>query len=142
MLADCCPYAEAAMLIPLPLILGRRPAPFDHLDWIYEIKHDGFRALVVIEKGSCRFLSRNFHPLGGFHELARAILSEIKADRAILDGELAVVDETGRSVFAPMMQGRRHEAKYCAFDVLSVNGTDLRGLALTERKARLRRMLP
>ena len=43
------------MLIPDPLILISQPAPFDDPEWIYEIKHDGFRALAVIERGHCRF---------------------------------------------------------------------------------------
>src|SRR5688572_30569785 len=81
------------MHIPEPLPLGRRSTPFDHPEWIYELKYDGFRAMAVIEKGQCRFLSPNLHPLGGFDELSRAFLTEIKTSEAIFDGELAVADE-------------------------------------------------
>ena len=63
-------------------------------------------------------------------------------EKAILDGELSVIDADGRSIFAAMMQGRRHEARYCAFDVLSINGKDVRQIPLIERKAELRRLLP
>jgi len=43
--------------------LIRQPAPFDDPDWIFEIKHDGFRALAVIDQGQCRFFSRKKHGL-------------------------------------------------------------------------------
>jgi ATP-dependent DNA ligase len=48
------------MLIPQPMPLVQQPEPFDDWDWIYEIKHDGFRALAVIEQGSAgSFPERN-----------------------------------------------------------------------------------
>jgi hypothetical protein len=43
------------MVIQQPMSLVQQPQPFDDWDWIYEIKHDGFRALAVIEQGQCRF---------------------------------------------------------------------------------------
>jgi bifunctional non-homologous end joining protein LigD len=130
------------MHIPTPLPLGRLPEPFDDPDWLYEIKHDGFRALAVIDQGQCRFFSRNRHRLNGFDELGRALVDETKADTAILDGELAVIDPDGRSLFAAMMTGGRHLARFFAFDVVSINGTDLRQQPLIERKRQLRQMLP
>jgi bifunctional non-homologous end joining protein LigD len=130
------------MVIPLPLPLGQVAAPFDDPAWLFELKYDGFRALAVIEHGSCRFLSRNRHPLGGFTGLADAIVQETKADEAILDGELAITDETGRSVFASMMTGHRGKARYFAFDLLSLDGKDLRALPLVKRKERLKQIMP
>ena len=49
---------DFAMLIPAPMPLVLQQEPFDDRNWIYEIKHDGFRALPVIEHGHCRFFSR------------------------------------------------------------------------------------
>jgi ATP-dependent DNA ligase len=49
------------MVIPQPMPLVQQPQPFDDWDWIYEIKHDGFRALAVIEQGQCRLFSRKKH---------------------------------------------------------------------------------
>ena len=112
--------------------LVQQPEPFDDWDWIYEIKHDGFRALAVIEQGQCRFLSRRKHKLTGHQDL-RALLKEVNAETAILDGELVVVDHLGRNVFAGMMQ-RRHPARFFAFDLLSLNGEDLTKLPLLARK--------
>jgi bifunctional non-homologous end joining protein LigD len=129
------------MHIPDPLPLAVRTAPFDDPDWIFEIKHDGFRALAVIEKGQCRFISRNKHKLYGLRDLAAGIAREVNAEAAILDGELAVPDHHGRTVFASMMK-RRHEARFFAFDLLYLNGEDLRKLPLLTRKDKLRRLLP
>jgi bifunctional non-homologous end joining protein LigD len=129
------------MHIPEPLPLGRRCTPFDHPEWIYELKYDGFRAMAVIEKGQCRFLSPYLHPLGGFDELSRGLLTEIKTSEAIFDGELAVADEDGRCDFPAMMQGRRAEARYFAFDLLFDIGQDLRHVPLLARKRRLHSLL-
>jgi bifunctional non-homologous end joining protein LigD len=129
------------MHIPDPLPLGVRTEAFNDPDWVYEIKHDGFRALAVIERGQCRFISRKKHKLFGLRDLAAAIAREVNAETAILDGELAVPDHHGRTVFAWMMK-RRHEARYFAFDLISLNGDDLRNLPLLTRKAKLRRLLP
>ena len=121
--------------------LAQQPEPFDSWDWIYEIKHDGFRALAVIEHGQCRFFSRKKHKLTGHQDLGTALVKEVNAEMAILDGELVVVDHLGRSVFADMMQ-RRHPARFFAFDLLSLNGEDLTKQPLLKRKEKLKRISP
>jgi bifunctional non-homologous end joining protein LigD len=134
-------WYTVGMFIPDPMTPIRQSTPFDDPDWIYEIKHDGFRALAVIEHDQCRFFSRKKHKLSGYQDLRAALVKEVNADAAILDGELVVVDHLGRSVFADMMQ-RRHPARYFAFDLLWLNGEDLRQLPLMARKEKLRRILP
>ena len=121
------------MCIPQPMSLVQQPEPFDDWDWIYEIKHVGFRALAVIEQGQCRFLSRKKHKLTGHQDLRAALVREGNAETALLDGELVVIDHLGRSVFADLMQ-RRHLARYFAFDLISLNGEDLTKLTLLARK--------
>ena len=121
------------MVIPQPISLVQQPEPFDDWDWIYEIKHVGFRALAVIEQGQCRFLSRKKHKLTGHQDLRAALVKEGNAETALLDGELVVIDHLGRSVFADLMQ-RRHLARYFAFDLISLNGEDLTKLTLLARK--------
>ena len=86
--------------------------------FLCEIKHDGFRALAVIEHGQCRFFSRKKHRLTGYQDLRAALVKEVNAETAILDGELAVADHLGRSVFADMMQ-RRHLARYFAYTAVA-----------------------
>ena len=123
------------------MTLVQQPQPFDDWDWIFELKHDGFRALAVIERGQCRFFSRKKHRLTGHQDLRAALVKEVNAEAAILDGELVVVDHLGRSVFAEMVR-RRHPARYFAFDLLSLNGEDLTKLPLLARKEKLKRILP
>src|SRR5262249_27490312 len=52
-----------------PIRLSRRSKPFDSDDWIFEVKHDGFRALAFVERGECRLVSRNGHTFTRFAEL-------------------------------------------------------------------------
>jgi bifunctional non-homologous end joining protein LigD len=123
------------MIIPTPMPLGQQSKPFDDPDWLYEIKHDGFRALALIDRGHCWFVSRRKHKFHGFRELAAALVREVNAEVAVLDGELAVPDQTGRTVFASMMK-RRQQARFYAFDLLYLNGEDLRQLPLAHTKSK------
>jgi ATP-dependent DNA ligase len=77
------------MIIPTPMPLGQQSKPFDDPDWLYEIKHDGFRALALIDRGHCWFVSRRKHKFHGFREPAAALVREVNAEVAVLDGELA-----------------------------------------------------
>ena len=129
------------MVIPTPLTLVSQKQPFDDPDWLYEIKHDGFRALAVIENGRCRFFSRNKHRLTGFRDLAEAIVKELNVESAILDGELVATDGMGRTVFAALMQ-RSRTVRYFGFDLVWLNGEDLCPLPLRARKDKLKRILP
>jgi ATP-dependent DNA ligase len=56
-----------------PMPLSRKPAPFDHPEWIFELKYDGFRALAVIQNGLCQLISRNGHPFNSFTELRKEL---------------------------------------------------------------------
>src|SRR5688572_30879505 len=105
--------------------LGQQSKPFDDPDWLYEIKHDGFRALALIDRGHCWFVSRRKHKFHGFPELAAALVREVNAEVAVLDRELAVPDQSGRTVFAAMMK-HRQQARFYAFDLLYLNGEDIR----------------
>ncbi|HSK11068.1 MAG TPA: hypothetical protein VK911_15910, partial [Vicinamibacterales bacterium] len=113
------------------------PQPFNDPAWLWELKLDGFRALAYIEAGAGRLVSRNGHTYRSFAPLCAAILSEVKAGEAILDGEIVCLDAEGRSLFNPLLFCRRRPV-FAVFDLLWVNGEDLRGLPLIERKARLR----
>ena len=77
---------------------GNNPVPFDDPDWVFELKHDGFRALAVLKGGKVRFVSRTGRQLHGFESLAETIASEVSAESAIVDGEIAVPHQTGRTL--------------------------------------------
>jgi ATP-dependent DNA ligase len=129
------------MRIPIPISLNQQSTPFDDPEWIFEIKHDGFRALALIERGDCWFVSRKSHKFYGVQELATALAGEVNAEMAVLDGELVVTDDTGRTVFSLVMK-RRKQARFFAFDLLWLNGEDLRALPLLSRKEKLKRIFP
>jgi bifunctional non-homologous end joining protein LigD len=129
------------MTIPSALALDTASHPFDDLDWIFEIKHDGFRALAVLDGPSAQFVSKQGHRLTAFGELGRFLRRLLLETQVILDGELALPDATGRTVFSDLL-ARRNAAQYFAFDVLMFNGKDLRERPLVERKKILKSLLP
>jgi bifunctional non-homologous end joining protein LigD len=121
-----------------PMPLGRKPKPFDHPEWIYELKYDGFRALAIVEYGSCTLLSRNGHPFASFSELAARIGYALMPRTVVMDGEIVCLDQGGRCQFNDLLF-RRGEPRFIAFDLLQVNGKDLRRERLIDRKHELRR---
>src|SRR5215831_13482417 len=122
-----------------PIRLSRRAEPFDSSDFIYEIKHDGFRAFASVKAGECQLISRNGNVFPGFRELSECIGQRFKVD-AVLDGEIVVLDEYGRSQFDDLLF-RRGVLYFYAFDLLFLDGEDLRPLPLVERKTRLRKLI-
>ena len=128
------------MKIPRPAELRRQAIPFDDPDWVFELKHDGFRAFAVLENGKVRFVSRAGGRLNGFGQLAEEMASVLKIDTAMVDGEIAVPHKTGRTLSARQME-LREEARFYAFDLLWLNGQDLRALPLLTRKQHLKVLL-
>src|SRR5437763_1210035 len=123
-----------------PIRLSRRSEPFDSNDYIFELKIDGFRSLAYIESGQCDLVSRNGNTFRNFKDLGQSIGENLRVESAVLDGEIACVDESGRSVFNDLLF-RRRECVFFAFDLLFLDGDDLRNLPLVERKARLKKLL-
>jgi bifunctional non-homologous end joining protein LigD len=116
----------------------RVAAPFDHSDWVFELKHDGFRALAHID-GRCQLLSRKNNVYNSFGPLREA-LAGLRVKDAVLDGEIVCLDDEGRSQFNQLLR-RRGTPVFYAFDLLFLNGEDLRQLPLVRRKERLRRLI-
>ncbi len=113
--------------------------PFDDPDYIFELKHDGFRALAYIDAGECKLVSRNLNHFKSFESLKKS-LDKLPVQNAILDGEIACLDSQGVSQFNELFSRRGTPVIY-AFDLLWLDGQDLRGLPLIERKQRLRGMV-
>ena len=76
--------------------------PFDHPDFLFELKHDGFRALAYISDGKCELVSRHGHAYKSFMELKNG-LGRLKVKNAVLDGELVCLDSEGRSIFNELL---------------------------------------
>ena len=124
--------------------------PFDGADWLFEIKWDGYRAVAFIDNGKVRLVSRNQNDLTPRYPELKDLPQFVKAKNAILDGEVVALDDQGRASFSLMQQrtgfrpgGRRGAAHadvpvlYYAFDLLYLDGYDLRKLPLEERKKKL-----
>jgi len=79
--------------------LGRAPGPFFHRDWIFEIKHDGFRALLYSDKDGVRLVSRNGNTFKSFPGLCDGLHRDLMGRHSVLDGEIVVLDRKGRSQF-------------------------------------------
>jgi bifunctional non-homologous end joining protein LigD len=120
--------------------LSRRSEPFDSDQFIYELKIDGFRALAHIHNGQGELISRNGNTFYGYAELATWIAQNLKVESVVLDGEIACVDDAGRPVFRDLLF-RRRQCVFIAFDLLYLNGTDLRTLPLIDRKKALKKLL-
>jgi bifunctional non-homologous end joining protein LigD len=123
----------------IPAKLARSLEPFDDRDWLFELKHDGFRSLAYLEDGHCRLVSRRRNTYKSF-EILRTALAGLKAQSAILDGEIVALDTSGVSQFKELLY-RRGRAVFFAFDLLWLNDTDLRQTPLIERKKKLRRLI-
>lgn len=123
-----------------PLLLLRRPQAFPHSDWIFEVKYDGFRALAYAQYGSVRLTSRDGNLFASFKELSEIIGRKLKGT-VVLDGEIVCLDEHGCSQFNQLLF-RRGTPRFCAFDLLWLDGRDLHDLPLIERKRALRTIVP
>lgn len=143
--------AQPMPKITQPMLATAVDEPFDDKDWLYELKWDGYRALLTIDReGNATLVSRNgkdFTPK--FPEFAS--LAEAFSERPlIVDGEIVVLDEDGRPSFQNLQErldrfGRSTPSKYqvtfVAFDLLYGNGRDLRKEPLEKRKAALESIL-
>src|SRR6516164_3422262 len=112
--------------------------PFDHPDYIFELKHDGFRGVAYLQHGECKILSRNLNHLR-FASLKEA-LAKLPVQNAILDGEIVCLDKNGVSRFYQLL-GHKGTPVFYAFDLLWLNGEDLRTKPLLERKKTLRALI-
>jgi len=124
-----------------PIIPVRRRDLFESAEWVYELKHDGFRALAYLDGGRCRFICRRGNEMKRFNDLSACIAKELKVTDAVLDGELCALDGSGGPAFYDLMK-RQCQAVYYVFDILWLNGRDVRDLPLVERKKILRKVIP
>jgi bifunctional non-homologous end joining protein LigD len=118
--------------------LRTRQAPFDHPDWTFDLKYDGFQALAHIDR-RCRLISRHGHQFSSFSALEKLIEPCITGS-TILDGEIVCLDDEGRPEFEDLLFQRGNPC-FFAFDLLIRNGDDVRSASLMDRKQELRRLM-
>jgi hypothetical protein len=111
-------------------------------DWIHEIKHDGFRVAAQCDGSRVRLTSRNSHDLTYRFPLIAAAIARLPVRSCLIDGEAVVCDENGLAVFQ-LIGNFRHgnAATLCAFDLIEVNGEDLRREPIEDRKLALNKLL-
>ncbi|MEQ1947987.1 MAG: DNA ligase D [Bryobacteraceae bacterium] len=141
------------IVAPMLAEIAKEPPPATE-DWLYEIKWDGVRALCSIEDGALRITSRNGNAIEKQYPELAILPHQIQAKQAILDGEIAALDEKGRPSFE-LLQRRMHLADAAViarlgrsqpvtlflFDLIYLDGHDLRGVPLIERKNLLQQIL-
>jgi len=125
------------MLPPMLATLVDEPPP-DEENWIEERKYDGYRALCGVSNGRVAMVTRNALDLTGrFPAIARS-LSQIVVGDAVIDGEIAILDGKGVPRFELIQQGKNDEALLFAFDLLRLDGEDLRERPIEQRRDLLR----
>jgi bifunctional non-homologous end joining protein LigD len=113
-------------------------------DWVYEMKFDGYRALAFKAGKEVRLISRNQIDFGNDYPQLIDALKLLTAKNVIIDGEIAALDPNGKTSFQLLQSyGIRKNIPlvYYAFDLLNLEGTDLRSQPLTERRKLLAKVL-
>jgi len=136
----------------LPMMAQTAEQPFSNPKWLFEIKWDGVRALIWARRGKVEMRSRNGHDITAQYPELHNLGAHLDGDVALLDGEVVVLEPDGRSSFS-RLQSRMHVEKpppkllldapvTCyLFDLLWMDGYDLRQSPLGERKELLRQRL-
>jgi ATP-dependent DNA ligase len=96
----------------MPLI--RVKQPFDHPDWLFELKHDGFRALAIIEGHGCSLVSRRGYVFKQWPQLVEELAHTVRARHAVLDGEVVVLRRDGSSDFNSLLFRREWPYYYAS----------------------------
>ena len=112
--------------------------------WMYEVKFDGYRALLMKDGKQIRIRSRNDKDLTRTYPSIAAAGTKLRADRAVVDGEIVALDRSGRPSFQALQHRGAHPGHtivFYAFDLLHVDGDDLMAAPLVERRARLPEVL-
>ena len=134
------PFPESAA----PMFASTANEVFDHTDWIYEIKWDGYRALAGRYNKKCTLISRNGLT---FEKKFPQVFNAIKnwPVKAVVDGEIVALNDAGLPDFnrlQNLQQGTDDNVQYYVFDILWYNGKDITTLPLLERQLILKSILP
>jgi bifunctional non-homologous end joining protein LigD len=139
------PAEMPAAIEPMTATLAERPPRGE--EWLFEVKWDGVRAIAFVERGEVRIQSRSGQRCDRQYPELAVIHHHIAAQQAVLDGEIAVLDAKGVSRFhliQPRIANsdphtiahlvRSTPVVYFAFDLLYLDGYDLRGVSLDKRR--------
>ncbi|TIP25777.1 MAG: ATP-dependent DNA ligase [Mesorhizobium sp.] len=133
------PKGKGRLTFVPPMLPTRVPEPPSGGDWIHEVKLDGYRSQIVINGDDVRIYTRTGIDWSSkFRDLVEAARA-LGLDNAIIDGETIVTNEAGLPDFAALQKAitqrqRQHDLYLVAFDLLYLNGQDLRELGVEERR--------
>ena len=147
------PHEKLPQIEPMLAIIGKGTPPASD-DWLFEVKWDGVRAIAYIDHGDLRLVSRNGRAIERQYPELSILPHQVKAHTAILDGEIAALDDRGLPSFEMLQRritvgdpatiaalARNNPVVFFAFDLLYLDGRDLRGTPLIERKRLLKQVL-
>jgi bifunctional non-homologous end joining protein LigD len=127
-----------------PMLATLIDKPFNQAGWLFEFKWDGYRAIAEINAGSVNLYSRNGLSFNPKYPAIVQELERIQGHHLVLDGEIVALDQQGTPSFQGLQDfaQRSGELIYYVFDLLYLDGEDLRALPLLQRKERLKAVLP
>ena len=150
---DDKPHEKLPTIEPTLAVLGKGTPPSSD-EWLFEIKWDGVRAICYLNHGRLRMVSRNGRSIERQYPELSILPHQVKAKTAILDGEIAALDDRGLPSFEMLQRritvgeastiatlARKNPVVFFAFDLLYLDGRDLRGTPLIERKRLLKEVL-
>ena len=136
-------YVRSPLTFVPPQLPSLIDQPPEGHEWLHEVKNDGFRTQLLIERGKARAYTRTGID-GATVFLVVLHAARLPCRSAILDGEVVVLDKRGASDFEALqatLRSRSAPAPLFAFDLLHHDGKDYRAVALRERRERLKELL-
>jgi len=125
-----------------PCLPSPAKAPPSGPGWLHEIKHDGFRILARRDSAGVRLITRHGNDFTARFPLVASAVEALPARSCLIDGEAIVCDENGLAVFELIRgHGSKTSAVLCAFDLLELDGKDLRRRPIEERKGLFAKLL-
>ena len=125
-----------------PCLPSPAKAPPTGPGWLHEIKHDGFRIMARRDRAGVRLIIRAGNDFSSRFPFIAMAVGKLPARSCLIDGEAIVCDENGRTDFElTRRHGALASAVLCAFDLLELDGRDLRREPIETRKALLAKLL-
>jgi len=135
-------HTRPGLEIVEPCLPSPAKAPPSGPGWLHEIKHDGFRILARKDAAGVRLITRNGNDFTDRFPFIATALKSLPVRSCVIDGEAIVCDENGLAVFDLIRgNGSKASAVHCAFDLLELDGKDLRRRPIEERKDLLAKLL-
>lgn len=115
-------------------------------DWLYEMKYDGYRILAFVEGNRVRLITRNGNDITKrFYAIASSLIDLAKGRAMVIDGEIVVTDDSGKTDFQALQNYLKNQKSqnliYIVFDLLAIDGEDIRGQSLVDRKEKLENIM-